>query len=286
MGLIPDDSKYKLMDNVGQLDLSIPDTLLDREDQAHWHYYASCLPPAKLVSKFNEAVDDLIQISTANNDAGSLTKKQTEDILSKTIAADALITPILNRLYHDSPYAKPDRFDIDMDNAVSAIIALLKSTDSIQTQDWEQKKEDLKKLSFSIPDELRNIGEQERYSRYKKTLTPASLVTNFNDAVGELIEASYTNKAPSTLSSQEKQTFYSKWHDANELMMEVLDRFDYHKPSAPYDERNITLVQAMSLVIEFLESTQSKQTQDWKNRRDNLKKINFSPLLEACKAKI
>jgi len=127
---------------VAALDLDIPDNLLDESDRFRWSAYADAISPARLVSKFAEAVDQFYSITPANTCLIDLAEKDKEAIFSKWLALSTLGYKVTERLHYFTPEDISSELRSDMQESMYLLVDFLKAVDSPTAQDWEQRQRD------------------------------------------------------------------------------------------------------------------------------------------------
>jgi hypothetical protein len=113
MPILPSATVAHGRDQVGQLDLPVPDILLSPRDREDWQYYVSCLPPRRLIKKFAEAIDQFhALVHPIQDNPQQLSVAHRELILSKWNAAAAAASPCSERFGYELRPSKNNPCDI------------------------------------------------------------------------------------------------------------------------------------------------------------------------------
>lgn len=113
MPILPSTTVAHGRDQIANLNIPVPDTLLSPRDQEDWQYYVSCLPPRRLIKKFAEAIDQFhALVHPIRDNPRQLDVAQRELILSKWNAAACAAIRCSERFGYKLPKTNDNPCDI------------------------------------------------------------------------------------------------------------------------------------------------------------------------------
>lgn len=126
---------------VAALDLPIPDHLTGNDaDQRAWSNYASAISPARLISKFAEAVDSVLDLIPQNGAVDQLDQATSEKLYSRWTAAAILHVSVSKRLSFGQDPSVQNAQKSDIDHMMFFVEDLLKAVVSPETQSWSNRR--------------------------------------------------------------------------------------------------------------------------------------------------
>lgn len=169
MPVLPSATVAHGRDQIGQLNISVPDTLLSARDQEDWQYYVSCLPPRHLIQKFAEALDQFhALVHPIRENPDHLNVAERDLILSKWNAAACAAVRCAERF----GYALPPTTDTPCDIVSEGLLYLDKFLENMRHPDrdgWAGRRRYYNDLDAMIVQNMRddyfNRQNDARYNR-------------------------------------------------------------------------------------------------------------------------
>jgi hypothetical protein len=124
---------------IAAYDLPIPDRLLDIADAIEWDTYVQALPPARLMKKLAEALDEFHQAALPHANLMKLPPDQQVRIFSKWRAASNAADEMKRRLEY-LPGPGRGNYVSEIDEALFFIAEFLDSVDSRETKLWTERR--------------------------------------------------------------------------------------------------------------------------------------------------
>ncbi|MGZ9109386.1 MAG: hypothetical protein ACXW4B_11270 [Micavibrio sp.] len=156
MPILPPGVSAKGKYALGQADIAVPDHLITPRDQEDWTFYATCLPPVRLIAKFTEALDQfhgVYHASTSHPDP--LTSAEKDFLHSKWNATSILAVQIIERLQFEEA-KHPTAFKDAISESLFYLNHFLSGINAPTVQEWRDRADYYNKIDAMVMQEIAN----------------------------------------------------------------------------------------------------------------------------------
>ncbi|WP_435639979.1 hypothetical protein [Micavibrio aeruginosavorus] len=129
--------------NIAALDLPIPNCLSDRNDEAEWLSYAKCLPIARAIEKFGQALDQFLDLlPDSGKKASKLTLDEKLTVYAKWNAASIINANVIGEKvsFALNPQQDDIAYKSDLGRGAFFVVEFLKSVQSPLATEWENRR--------------------------------------------------------------------------------------------------------------------------------------------------